>query len=220
MRRVHRQHRAAGGCVAAFQDQRPGLAAIRRLVDAAVVAVTPEFAGDAYVDGAGLVGIDEDLDDVLGLAQPHVGPVLAAVLRPVDAVAHRHAIPHPRFTRAHPHHLGVLRIDGHRADRLHRLPVEDRLERRAAIHRLPHAAARGADVDREPRALVYRRERRDAPAHRRRADVTGTEAGDRLGVHLDRGLLRDQEQEEEVHGRAPGRTNRVLWSGTLASILS
>src|SRR6266704_2132549 len=86
MRRVHRQHRAAGGCVAAFQYQRPGLAAIRRLVDAALVAVAPELSGDAHVDGAGLVGIDEDLDDVLGLAQPHVGPVFAAVFRPVDAV--------------------------------------------------------------------------------------------------------------------------------------
>src|SRR4029077_14589876 len=90
------------------------------------------------------------------------------------------------------------------------------------VHRLPDAAARRTDVDGKPRALVHRRERRDAPAPRRRADVARAEPRDRFGIDLDGGglCLREQEREEEDHGRTPGRANLTSSSGTLASILS
>src|SRR6185295_11388502 len=108
-------------------------------------------------------------------------------------------------------------------DRLDRLLVEDRLERRAAVRRLPHAATRRADVDGEPGALMDGIERRDAPTHRRRADVTRAQTRNRFRIHFRGGSLRrllEKQEQEKVHGRAPGRANRVLSSGTLASILS
>ena len=79
--------------------------------------------------------------------QAHVRPGLAAVGRLVDAVADRDAVARPRLAGADPDRLRVGRIDGDGADRLHRLLVEHRLERGAAVDRLPHAAAGGADVD-------------------------------------------------------------------------
>src|SRR5882672_5507343 len=225
MRRVHRHHRAAGRQVRALERLGPRLSAVGGLVDAALVAVAPELAGHAHVHRARFGRIDEDLHDALGVPQPQVGPVVTAVVGPVDAVADGHAVAHPRFAAADPDHFGVLRINRHRADRLHGLLVEHRFERRATVRRLPHAAARRADVDREPRTLVYGVERRNAAAHRCRADVARAEAGNRFRIHLDggrgSGLLGDQKQQENVHGRAPpGRTNRWSSSGTLASILS
>ena len=90
---------------------------------------------------------------MLGVFQADIGPVLAAVGGFVNAVADRNAIAHPGFAGANPDDFRVRRIDGDRADRLHRLAVENRLEGRAAIHRLPYAAAGRADKDRHPSIL-------------------------------------------------------------------
>src|SRR5439155_12028867 len=186
---IHRHHGASGGRIGSLQDLAPRLAAVRRLVDAALVRVAPELARDAHVDGVRFGGVDEDLGDALGLLEAEVGPVLAAVRGSVDAVPDGRAVPRPRLTGADPDHLGVLRVDRDRADRLDRLLVEHRLEGGAGVDRLPHAAAGGAGVDREPRPFVHRGERRDAAAHRRRPDVAGAQAGNGRGVHLDRGTL-------------------------------
>src|SRR5437867_7880201 len=219
MRRVHRHHRAARRHVGALEYLGPRLATVGRPVDAPLVAIAPELPRHAHVDRVGLRRIDEDLHDVLGVLESHVRPVLAAVVRAIDAIADGHAVAHPRFAGADPDDFGILRIDRDRPDRLHGLLVEHGLERRAAVRRLPHAAARRADVARKPGALVHGIERRDAPAHRRRADVPGAEAGYGFGIHLHGGLLNHEEQQKRVHGRVPGRTNRRSSSETLASIL-
>ncbi len=220
MRRIHRQQRAPRRQIAAPEHLAPRLPAVRGLVDAALVAIAPQLSRHAHVHRVGLGRIDEDFDDVFRVPEPHVRPILAAIVRAVDSVADRHAVAHPRLARAHPDHLGILRIDRHGADGLHRLLVEHRLEGRATVRRLPHAATRRADIDREPRSFMHGIDRRDAPAHRGRADVARAQARNRFRIHFDRGLLGDQEQQENVHGRAPGRVNRAFSSETFASILS
>ena len=115
--------------------------------------------------------------------RPMLRPGLAAVGGLVDAVADRHAVAHPALARPDPDRLGVLGIDRDRADRLHRLLVEHRLERGAAVHRLPHAAARRADIHGETIALVHGGDRRDAAAHRRRADVPRAESRRGRRIH-------------------------------------
>ena len=65
----------------------------------------------------------------------------------VDAVAHHVAVAdRPRFAGAGPHDARIRRRDRERADRLHRLLVEDRREGPRAVGGLPDAARRGADV--------------------------------------------------------------------------
>src|SRR6476661_11260741 len=84
--------------------------------------------------------MDEDADDALGRRKPDIGPGLAAVDRLVDAVADGDGITGPAFAGSDPINLRVGRIEGDGADRLDRLLVEQRLERRSAVFRLPHAA--------------------------------------------------------------------------------
>src|SRR5262249_34661343 len=136
--------------------------------------------------------IYENFCDAFGLLQSDVGPVLAAVRGLVDAIADRDAVARPRFARADPDDFRVLRIDRDRADGLDGLFVEDRLESRAAIDRLPHAAAGRAYVDRQNLPLLHSVTRRHALAHRRRADVARAQTGDRLRIHFDRGRLRQR----------------------------
>ena len=85
--RVHRQRRAARREVSAGEDQVPALAAVGRLVEAAVGAVAPERTRRAGVHGVAVLRVDDDAGDPFRLGQPDVGPGLAAVGRLVDAVA-------------------------------------------------------------------------------------------------------------------------------------
>src|SRR5262249_11877773 len=161
----HSERGAAGREIRSLQDEAPGLAAIARLVDAAVRAVAPELAGYAGIDCIARFGVDQDPDDVLGLAKPHVRPVLAAVGRLVNAVADGDGVAHPGFSGPHPDVLRLRRIDRDRADRLHAHLVEDRLERRAAVLRLPDAPTGCPNEQSCLSAIVAPRDGGDATAH-------------------------------------------------------
>jgi hypothetical protein len=104
----------------------------------------PQVTGHRDVHRIGVLGIDGDAGDALGFREAQLLPRVSAVGGLVDPIADRHAVPHPRFARAHPHRLRMLAVDGHGTDRL-ALLVEGWLECGAAVGRLPHAAARGAD---------------------------------------------------------------------------
>ena len=219
---AHGDHAAAGREVRARQHLSPALAAVGRLVDAALGAVVPEVARRAGVDRVAVPGVHEDPRDALGVLEPDVLPVLAAVGRLVDPVADRSAVPRPRLAGADPDVLRVAGIDGHRADRLRPFLVEDGLERRAAVDGFPHAAARRADVHRQAAALVDGRQGGDAAAHRRGADVAGGESRDGAGVVADGRLRGGRGRDQQRSGRGPGPdgVHEVVAGSHRARILS
>ena len=147
----------------------PGLAAVDRLVDAALVVRGIEVAQRRHVDDVGVHRVDDDAADVMGVFEAHVGPRLARVDRLVDPVAPVGAARGGVLARADPDDLriGV----GHRdiADRDDGLIVEDRRPADAVVHRLPEAARTGRRVDRV-RLLRRHREVDEAAALARRAD--------------------------------------------------
>src|SRR6185436_5301395 len=157
---------------------------------AALVAVAPQFSGRADVDGVAVGRVDGDLRDALGVLQADFGPVVAAVGGLVHAVPDGDAVARPGLAGAGPDRLRILRIDGDRADRLRARLVEDGLERRAAVDRLPDAAARRADVEGEALSFAHAVERGDASAHHRGADVARAESGDGVGVDFHRPVRR------------------------------
>src|SRR5262249_32402607 len=69
------------------QDLLPRLAAVRRLVEAAILIVAVQPAQGADIDDVGVLGVDEDLADLERLLESHVLPGLAAVGGLVHAVA-------------------------------------------------------------------------------------------------------------------------------------
>ena len=162
IRRIHRDRRATGRKIAALQDQIPGVAAIGRLIETAIGRIAPERAGHGRVNGVAVLRADDDFRDALGVRQTDARPGFAAISRTVDAVADRDAVARPRFAGADPDVLRVLRIKRDRADRLHRLLVEDWFESRPAVFGFPDAAAGRADKDRElaVRLADWRRSRR------------------------------------------------------------
>src|ERR1700731_1617773 len=102
-----------------------------------------------------ILGIDQDLRDVLAIFESDVGPVLAVVGGLVNAIADRDAVSNPTLTAAHPHRFRVRWINRHRADRLHTLAIKHRLVSRPTIHRLPHTAAGRADEDSDAAVLFH-----------------------------------------------------------------
>ena len=128
------------------EDRLPRLAAVSRLVQAAVPSRRPERPLSGHQHAARIARVDEDLRDVLGILEPQVLPRHAAVVRPVDAVAVRDAALRVVLAGADPDRQRVLRVERHAADRVRPLVVEDRGPRRAGVDRLPDIPRRGRHV--------------------------------------------------------------------------
>src|SRR6266446_10150655 len=141
--------------------------------------------------------IDNNFRNALGILQAHVGPAVAAVRRLIDAIADRHAIAGPGFARAGPDRFRCLWIDGHGANGLRGLLVENGLEGCAAVRRFPYASAGRSNVDSQPAVLFYGGDRRHAPTHGGGADVS--RAKTRYSVRIEFDFLR---------GRGPGKNHR------------
>ena len=201
--RIHGQHGASGGSVGAGQDFAPRLAAVAGFVDAALVVIVPEMSGGAGEDGVAVGGVDEDFGDVLGILEPQVGPVLAAIGGFIDAVPDGDAVANPAFAAAHPDNFGIGGVDGDGADGLHRGVIEHRFETGAGVDRFPDAAAGGSGEHGEASAVIDGGDGGDAAAHLRRADVARRQTGDCAGVEAHRSLGEesgDGEQEGESEG--------------------
>jgi hypothetical protein len=136
-------HLGESGVVGDVEDALPGCAAVGGLVDTAVAAGSPQGPHGRDVDDVGVLRMHLDAADVLGFTEPHVLPRLAAVHALVDAVAERHRALGVVLPGANPDRIGVRRIDGHAADGVRALRVEDRLPRRSGVVGLPQTARRG-----------------------------------------------------------------------------
>ena len=166
VRRVDREVDAAGRC-AAGEDFLPGLAAVLRAEDAALGVRAVRVAERRDERGVGIARIDPDLSDVPGVREAEVRPGLTAVGRAVHPVAVRDVAADAGLAHAGVDDVRVRGRDRDGADRraleeavAHVAPVE------AAVRRLPHPAAAGAEVEGVPLARIPRY-RLDPPAAER-----------------------------------------------------
>ena len=145
VRRVHRDLRAAGVLV---REQRalPRRAAVGRPEHAALGLWTVRRPQRAREDDLGIRRIDHDATDTPGLLEPHARPGLAGVARFVNALTDGNVAANPRLAGSRPHDVRIRRRHRERADRLHRLVVEDLLPVDAAIGRLRNSTGRAAGV--------------------------------------------------------------------------
>ena len=91
--------------------------------------------------------IDDDVRDLLAVAEAEMRPRPAGVGRLVNPVADRQVGPREPFAAPDVHDVGIGRRDGDRSDRAGGLVVEDRRPRAAEVGCLPHAAVHRADVE-------------------------------------------------------------------------
>ena len=95
----------------------------------------------------GIVRVDDDLRDLLAIAQSEVPPGLAGVGGFVDAVAHGEIGALKAFAAADVDDVRIGRGDGDGADGAGGLAVEDGMPGAAEIVGLPDAAVVDADVE-------------------------------------------------------------------------
>ena len=65
--RAHGNQAAAGRAIGTGENLLPTFAAIGGFVDASFVVVVPQVPGGAGIDGVAVLGIDQNLGDVLGI---------------------------------------------------------------------------------------------------------------------------------------------------------
>src|SRR5256885_682559 len=126
---THGDEPATRGTVGPGENFLPVLASVRGLINTALVIVIPQVTSGADINAVTVLGIDQDLCNVLSVLQTNVGPVLSAVGGLVDPISNRNAVPHPRLASTDPNNFGVCRVNSDRPDRLHGLAVENRFER-------------------------------------------------------------------------------------------
>ena len=148
---------------------RPGLAAVGRLVEAALRVRTEQMAHRRDVDDVRILRVHDDAADALRFVQPDVLEFLAAVGGLVDAGAERRALAVVRLSGPDVDDVGVRRRNRDVADRGNRVLVEDRRPGGAVVGGLPDAAGREADIDGR-RVALDDGDVVDAAAHVGRAD--------------------------------------------------
>ena len=76
---------------------------------------------------------------MLGMFQPQVLPIFAAILGAINTIAVAHAALAVAFAGAHPHDAGIFRIEGHGSDGIGTFVIEDWRPSGAAVLRFPNA---------------------------------------------------------------------------------
>src|SRR5689334_4391787 len=99
------------------------------------------------VDEIGIVGMDDDVADLLRTSEPDVLPGLPAIARLEHAIALRDVGSHVRFAGADVDDARIRRRNRDRPNRPDLLIVEDRAPRPARIARFPDAAVHAAKVE-------------------------------------------------------------------------
>jgi len=165
MRRIERDRRAAGVGIL-IEDPLPGRPSIARAVDAALLVGAVGVAENRGEHAVRIARVDGELGNLLTVGEAAVCPGASAVGGTVDAVADREIRPPQAFTACDVDDIGIGGRDRDCADRLGRLPVEDRLPGAPRVTALPHAAVGRTDVE----DVRLRRHARDRPcppaAHR------------------------------------------------------
>ena len=144
--RIELQIRRSGVLVLR-QDLLERAAAVGGSIHAALVVRPVRVSEHRYEQPIRVVRIDDDVRDLLTIAQAEVRPGLAGVDRFVDAVTYRQVRPREPFAAADVDDVWIGRRDGNRADRAGRLIVEGRQPCAAEIGGLPDAAVHRADVE-------------------------------------------------------------------------
>ena len=130
-----------------LQDRLPGLAAVNRPIEPALLVRVPQVAHDRGVYDVGVLRMDGQAGDVARVVQAQVGEALAGVGRLVDPVSPAGRVAPVPLAAADVDDDRVRGRDRDTADRQGRLIVEDRLEGRAAVLRLEQPPGPGGDEE-------------------------------------------------------------------------
>ena len=211
-------HVRRAGVGIAIEDLKERVAAVRRLEDPALLVRSVGVAEHGDEQPVRVAGIDDDLRDLLPVAEAEVRPRPAAVPRAVDPVARREVGPLHPLAAADVDHVGVRRRDRDGPDRARRLVVEDRLPRAAVVGRLPDAAVDDADVEEPGPAGDAGRRLRAAGAER--ADAAPAHLAEEGGVERPlRGRGPRSEGEHDQGGGQQARRDAESAAGTVHPVI-
>ena len=189
------------------QDAFPVAAAVQGAVNAAFLLGAVQVTERGHVDDVRVGRMNHDPADAAAVVEPHVLPALAAVSGLVDTVANDDVAADEALTSARPHDVGIARRDRQRADRLHRLIVENRAPVDAAIGALEDPARRCSD---QVRVGVARHADNGAHSVADRSDVAIAQPVECIGPELlclgcrarrdERERQGDDQESAEGHG--------------------
>src|SRR5438132_4662334 len=161
--RIDRQI-ARPGVLVAVEHALTGLASVARSADAALGGRSARLPAGRAVRGVRILRVDADLTDVARLLEPEMRPGLAGVGRPVDDITVRDVAADAALAHSNIDDVRIGQGDGDAANgRAFEEAIARVLPVLAAVHRLPHAAAGRAEVERVA-ILGIRCDRTHAPA--------------------------------------------------------
>ena len=130
-----------------IEDLLERAAPVRRAKNASLFIGTVRVAQDGHEQPVRIVRIDDDLRDLLTIAESQMGPGLTGVGGLVDTVAGRQVGSLETLATSYIDDVRIRQGDGDGTDRAGGLVVEDRSPDAAVVGRLPDAAVDDADVE-------------------------------------------------------------------------
>ncbi len=131
--RVHLDVSGTGALIGTGEDVGPGLAAVGGPEYTAVAAITPQRPQHRHIGNIGITGVQRNAVDSFGAIETELDPAAPAIGRAVHAVTDGCRVACCPFTGTHPDYVGVSLVYRHRADRVHRLIIEQRRPGQARI---------------------------------------------------------------------------------------
>ena len=122
------------------QDGFPRFSRVRCFEQTAVAPVRPKIPESGNIRRFGTFRVNKHASYGATVLQPNVLPRAPAIARTINAIPPLRRITVGWFARPNPHNIGIARGDRDRADRLHRLLVEDRIEGYTVVARLEQTA--------------------------------------------------------------------------------
>ena len=151
--RFHHQV-AATGLIIYIQYFFPAAAAIGGFENTPFFIGTEEMADGRHPYDIGILGMNDDADDMPRILQADITPAAASIIGTPDAEAFAHIAPQGIFPFAHIEDGGIAGCNGHATDTAAEIFITDVLPVAATVDGFPYTAARSAEIERVLLAVI------------------------------------------------------------------
>jgi hypothetical protein len=169
-----------------IENLTPGFASVLGLKESPLLAGSPKMSQGSHIYNIGILGMNNNPGDSLGVLQPHGLPLIPSIDRLIDSGSDGNGISGPCFSRTYPDRIRPLLIDGYGPNGEGML-VKDRLNDYTSIGAFPQPPTGSPNIYMKGIALKGIHTG-DPPTHQGWPNLPGLNPAESAGAYFYLGL--------------------------------